>query len=317
MKWGIALGAAAAVYNAWLPMDADNPAKDERKRWGLPSIRGNWTWNGNGWTAYGKGAGGEVTTYWAPCGQLWTINIPQFLSNFSAYTYWCGARWYAEDPIGNPTHKGRDFSFTLRAGQYGLPSNVPLDDHGLWPLEIPFVAPDQKPANYVVPGEQFVPARAERPVPVDVGFVDKPGIGFVPSPPHGRPPPRVPERKYQSYGKLGVVLWAVSQSTEALDFWNAILDAAGWQYQKKWFWAGHWYQRPDWTPSRIGQQIQFVADGGLEGIDWKRLFGNLIGNQVEDFIFGKFSSSGNEKILDAWNKMGLHRPVGIGAGPAM
>ena len=48
LKWGIALGAAAAVYNAWLPFDQDNPLRDEKKRWGLPTIRGNWTWNGSG-----------------------------------------------------------------------------------------------------------------------------------------------------------------------------------------------------------------------------------------------------------------------------
>ena len=111
--------------------------------------------------------------------------------------------------------------------------------------------------------------------------------------------------------------WAAGQTTEGLDFWNAILDAAGFKYVPKWRWAGHWHQPPNWTPSRFGQQVQFVANGGLDGIDWVKAFGNIVGNAVEDFAYGYAGSKSNHHYVNALNDYGHNRPFGLGSGPLL
>ena len=165
------------------------PSKKEMTKWGLPAMRGGqWTWLGNGWQALGRSNGGEPASLFGPCGVDWTVFIPEYLNNFSAYSYWIGPEWFAEDPVNNPNFKGRAYTFTQRGAQYGLPSNVPVGDHGLEPLKEPYIRPDQHPANYTAPTISVSPVAQVRPPPSDIGFIVEPGGDPLPFPPHGKPP---------------------------------------------------------------------------------------------------------------------------------
>ena len=271
-------------------------------------IPGSWSPHYNasgvfdGWVAPGKSTGG------LPQDPLWIGKsgdltfVPQYLGNFTWYSYWLSG--FKPDPTAPPWGWWR-YSFSLRGRQWaGLRSPASVD----FLDPVPGFEWDPVTQPYRGPAYNFHPAgRPVRPV-----YRPHPGVGvwlrpgLAPAPPSGKSPPGREQKRYAGNSVTGAIIWGVGHLTEFLDFWNALLEASDFTYN---YWIGG---------SKFLQQLDYVLSGGLSSLRYGDALKNLLENALEDMVFGKLSSGANRKWLDQLRRYGInHRPVGIGAGPAM
>lgn len=202
------------------------------------------------------------------------------------------------------------------------PEATPILGFGPFPLAIPYAAipgvassnwPQGRSVSYATP-----PASAGLPSPFpDVTF-GPPGSGppQISPPTHAwQPPgPGVKERKARAANSTVAAIFAgISAVTETRDAINAVYDALPKSVRNK-----AWGKYAPKGQVGVIPEVPTAIKAALiyrhaDKLDVKQAIINLALNHVEDSVIGSLSQGAQRNL----NAAGYHRPVGIGAGPAI
>lgn len=344
MSWGLRLAAPASLVASALPfLEPTFQAALYLMRIGerlyTPS---NWTFvcgpAAMGSYTYGPDKWGQVGT----CGDTYTVN-PYSSHPDSASPTWNNATIFNRNTLNQYTSVKVKYKWTRNSAGTQVPDTweQPLIVHSIWP-----------PGYFDAPWQPIGQVGGMPPMPpyTDVPNIDGPAhdggngvytigdiIDYGRRPrswrvPNPRPPGRgAREKKWRSrrplqgsvYVKLGRAWGALTEASDLIDaLYGALPKEKQVRVVVKRSAASGKLVRPgdpgfnapnaEWVTPRLDTKLRQVA-ANWSSMRWETAAGNVVTNQLEDFVIGKTANTAQKQL----NKAGWSYMAGAGMGPAL